>query len=605
MSDEWRKEKQNKIDYIHTLKQEDLPEEDKTVVGQLRVIEGQVYQKDTLFVVKNGRTFIGSAESKDSNYLRLQEYGISGVHCMIDVREDVCFVQDINSTNGTYIQDLGLIPQQNYQLNHGQRLTIGTTVCSIEFNNRNDKAVQTEAEISQTLDDLKISRSPLIFGNPPTMDDEQETDFELDPSPKELPINESVPLTFEPSAEIVRPDIVPSVDVESAQESAIEPQALSQESVDLHLIAEPKKKTLKSKQKLSQSLDSLLGSPPDRHVLESVSHPELPVDEPRASETVKQKASVKESKQRESVKESKQKEPTTDAAKENVHDSTVEKKYGRKAQKKEKKQKEQPPLIEKRQSLQLEFDELPTSLPLPMEEVDEIVDDKPQKKKRKSEKAKKPDEPKPKKRTKKSITPDIELPSEMMMDKVETASQRRSRQNSTEIIQEIKIMFTGIQNIEHESRLISNLGGRIVEDWNQCTHLVADRIKRTIKFLYSAKYLLKDAKAEKQFGFELKKTVEKAKQPGKGKELFDGYEFYATPNVRPEPKEFAEILNASGGKLLSKPPQAFSDKIIIIGHESDDISSLQKLGFTVHTNEFVLTGILRQETDFKRFQSSF
>ena len=110
----------------------------------------------------------------------------------------------------------------------------------------------------------------------------------------------------------------------------------------------------------------------------------------------------------------------------------------------------------------------------------------------------------------------------------------------------------------------------LVDDWKACTHLVTDRIRRTVKFLCvlscgkhilnmkwlqdsvkqsqfvdEDKYLLKDSKMEKQYGFKLQKSIKKANGS-----LFCGYSIFSTPSVKPPVTDLEDIVVASGGKVI-------------------------------------------------------
>ena len=46
-----------------------------------------------------------------------------------------------------------------------------------------------------------------------------------------------------------------------------------------------------------------------------------------------------------------------------------------------------------------------------------------------------------------------------------------------------KIMTTGIMLTDKEKKIIENLGGEIVTDVRECTHLITNKIRKTFKFL--------------------------------------------------------------------------------------------------------------------------
>ncbi|KAI9093033.1 hypothetical protein DFS34DRAFT_666617 [Phlyctochytrium arcticum] len=187
------------------------------------------------------------------------------------------------------------------------------------------------------------------------------------------------------------------------------------------------------------------------------------------------------------------------------------------------------------------------------------------------------------------------------------------------------IMFTGIPEDDERREIVSALGGRIVDDWSQCTHLVTDKIRRTVKFLCAlsagkhivnvrwldackkdkrftgeSKYFLKDARSEKQYGFSLKSSLLHAQKPNQSR-LFEGLTFYATPSVKPPKEEMLQILQAAGGVMCEDTgtldPE--NEKHVILGDAGDatEIKKLQKTGFKIYTNEFVLTGLLRMKVE--------
>ncbi|KAI8907065.1 BRCT domain-containing protein [Powellomyces hirtus] len=176
--------------------------------------------------------------------------------------------------------------------------------------------------------------------------------------------------------------------------------------------------------------------------------------------------------------------------------------------------------------------------------------------------------------------------------------------------------------------MVTSLGGQTAGDWHECSHLVTDRIRRTVKFLCALsagkhivnlkwldaskkagkfvaedKYLLKDAKTEKQYGFRLVKSIAIAHDTTTPR-IFSGLEFYSTAAVKPPREELKEILVAAGANLIDKPPPfRAGDKTVIIGHPDDgeEVKELQLAGWTVHSSEFVLTGLLRMEVDYTRY----
>ncbi|KAJ1334845.1 hypothetical protein BSLG_007999 [Batrachochytrium salamandrivorans] len=148
--------------------------------------------------------------------------------------------------------------------------------------------------------------------------------------------------------------------------------------------------------------------------------------------------------------------------------------------------------------------------------------------------------------------------------------------------------------------IVEILGGTIVYNWEECTHLVTDRIRRTVKFLCAisaGKHILDI------------KWLEASKKEGKFSDiscclenwpftLFSGRQFFSTANVKPGHDELREILNAAGGDLIMEESELTKDTIIIADlADTDKCSQLQKMGYSLQSVECVLTGILRQEMD--------
>lgn len=190
-----------------------------------------------------------------------------------------------------------------------------------------------------------------------------------------------------------------------------------------------------------------------------------------------------------------------------------------------------------------------------------------------------------------------------------------------------KVLFTGLT--EDYNKLIKTLGGIKVEDPAKCTVLVTDKVRRTYKFLCALakgvpivaidwlkdsetaerfldweNYILKDPAAEAKFGFRLRKSLDKAKE----KKLLDGYIVVLTPSVAPPPiEELKHIIASCGGKALLRPPTKWPERAIVLSRE-EDLSNARKFlakapnTVTVQSTEFILTGILRQETDFVKYK---
>ncbi|XP_072763916.1 uncharacterized protein Mu2 [Anoplolepis gracilipes] len=201
--------------------------------------------------------------------------------------------------------------------------------------------------------------------------------------------------------------------------------------------------------------------------------------------------------------------------------------------------------------------------------------------------------------------------------------------NNSIAITRHKVLFTGITKIKDYSQIVKMLGGNKVEDPAKCSILVTDKVRRTYKFLCALakgipivttgwlktsgatgrfldweKYILKDPAAEAKFGFRLRESLVKAKE----ERLLDNYTVVLTPNVAPPPiKELKDIIISCGGKVLLRPPNKWPEKALIISREEDFLNAEKFLAkapkaVTVQSTEFILTGILKQETDFDKYK---
>ena len=144
-------------------------------------------------------------------------------------------------------------------------------------------------------------------------------------------------------------------------------------------------------------------------------------------------------------------------------------------------------------------------------------------------------------------------------------------QINTEEAKKIKIVFTSIKVNKQELRsIVLSLGGRLTNT-TDCTHLVTDKIARTLKFMCafsSCKYVvtsdwiiksgkqnrflderdyeLTDIAGEKMFSFNLRHSLS-IKEP----QLFKGYVFYITNGCIPSPKIIKDIVESAGGRAVT------------------------------------------------------
>ena len=132
-----------------------------------------------------------------------------------------------------------------------------------------------------------------------------------------------------------------------------------------------------------------------------------------------------------------------------------------------------------------------------------------------------------------------------------------------------KVMFTGVID-DAGKETVKSLGGEMVESVFNCTHLVTDKVRRTVKFLCclsrgctiintswldrcreegcfipAEAFIVKDKSSERTHKFVLKESIEKARSAP----LLQGWEVFVTEGVRPCPDEMRDIIVSAGGKV--------------------------------------------------------
>lgn len=61
------------------------------------------------------------------------EKGVSRQHCRITFRDGLPYVEDLESTNRTYLNNLRLAPRAPYPLHHGDELRLGVLMLRVEL----------------------------------------------------------------------------------------------------------------------------------------------------------------------------------------------------------------------------------------------------------------------------------------------------------------------------------------------------------------------------------------------------------------------------------------------------------------------------------------
>ncbi|GCC21237.1 hypothetical protein chiPu_0019704 [Chiloscyllium punctatum] len=184
-----------------------------------------------------------------------------------------------------------------------------------------------------------------------------------------------------------------------------------------------------------------------------------------------------------------------------------------------------------------------------------------------------------------------------------------------------KVMFTGLVD-ENGVKVIKQLGGEVVESVHDSTHLVTDRIRRTVKFLCAVArgipvvtpewlvksncflptsgFLVDDRDQEKKFNFKLAESLQKAKE----QPLLQDYRVHVTSGVLPEPSQMESIIQCSGATVLPKMPRVYKAKTLVISCP-DDLPKCKPAWdakVPIVNAEFILTGTLQQVVDLVSYR---
>ncbi|KAG0423015.1 hypothetical protein HPB47_001191, partial [Ixodes persulcatus] len=186
---------------------------------------------------------------------------------------------------------------------------------------------------------------------------------------------------------------------------------------------------------------------------------------------------------------------------------------------------------------------------------------------------------------------------------------------------------------DDKDKSVIQLGGVLAKSPKECTHVVTEKIRRTVKLLSafgSAKfvvtprwitdsadcnlfadekqYAVDDPDAEKTFGFSLEQVLQRADRTP----LFKGMIFFITPGVYPSPPLLQEIVESCGGVAYLKKRPTLKQvstvtqggtKFLVISCDNDLhlCRDYMAKNINIYSAEFILTGVLRQCVDLDAF----
>ncbi|NXA00761.1 MDC1 protein, partial [Nesospiza acunhae] len=153
---------------------------------------------------------------------------------------------------------------------------------------------------------------------------------------------------------------------------------------------------------------------------------------------------------------------------------------------------------------------------------------------------------------------------------------RRLRPRAAPGSAQIRVLFTGLVASPALRVALGTLGGTEATSVHDCSHLVTDGIRRTLKFLCAlgrgvpivtpqwlleschsgrplspGPFLPRDPPCERRFGFRLRPALARARE----RPLLQGYQVHVTASVQPCPEDMRDIVTCCGGTFLPQLPR--------------------------------------------------
>lgn len=194
---------------------------------------------------------------------------------------------------------------------------------------------------------------------------------------------------------------------------------------------------------------------------------------------------------------------------------------------------------------------------------------------------------------------------------------------ATQSTRKVLYLATQVNITEAQTKVLAQLGAKATPKPEQATHLIADQVVRTQKFLTAInyapfivtgdwvkdsverktllpedKYFLNHTASAEKYGVDLKEAIQLAKKH-KGAFL-RGCTFYVTQNAVADHNLVKAVVRAAGGEVKEKPPtlrQAQQDNTYVISNKKDQLvwRPLALQDIKIYTSDFLLNGVLRQK----------
>ncbi|XP_064255564.1 mediator of DNA damage checkpoint protein 1 isoform X2 [Passer domesticus] len=203
-------------------------------------------------------------------------------------------------------------------------------------------------------------------------------------------------------------------------------------------------------------------------------------------------------------------------------------------------------------------------------------------------------------------------------------AKRRLRPRAAPGSAQIRVLFTGLVASPALQVALGTLGGTEATSVHDCSHLVTDGIRRTLKFLCAlgrgvpivtpqwllesshsgrplspGPFLPRDLPCERRFGFRLRPALARARE----RPLLQGYQVHVTPSVQPCPEDMRDIVTCCGGTFLPQLPREHAPRVLVISCPQDRWLWPPAVAarLPLLSAELLLSGVLRQRLELAPF----
>lgn len=103
-------------------------------------------------IVQTGQEDVPDHQVFDLSDYQAHRHGVSRRHCLLARHSEHLLVTDLGSTNGTYLNEKRLSPNEPQQIAHGDQLTLGTLHMVVYFSETSDLRTDHNSDSDQPED---------------------------------------------------------------------------------------------------------------------------------------------------------------------------------------------------------------------------------------------------------------------------------------------------------------------------------------------------------------------------------------------------------------------------------------------------------------------